>query len=45
MKKFEIPELEIVKFNQKDIIITSTCECVECPECPEQDSCPYKDWT
>jgi len=42
MKAFVIPEIEIVRFEQKDVITTSqVCGCVECPQCPEKDSCSY----
>lgn len=40
MKMFEIPEVEFVRFDQRDVIVTSTCECVECGVCPEGDHCP-----
>lgn len=44
MKKFEIPMVEIVYFDQKDVIATSVCTCVECTICPEgKDSCPRHD--
>lgn len=44
MKKFETPMVEIVYFDQKDVIATSTCPCVECDICPEgKNSCPLHD--
>ena len=43
MKKFEIPMVEIVYFDKKDVITTSSCDCVECPICPEGDHCPSVD--
>lgn len=42
MKKFEVPEFEIITFEQKDIIAES-CTCVECGVCPEGDHCQYHD--
>ena len=39
MKRFAIPEAEIIYFVKKDIIITSTCKCVACAECPETNYC------
>ncbi len=41
MKMFVAPEVEIIVFDQKDAIVTSTCDCVECTPCPEKDHCPY----
>lgn len=36
MKKFVVPNVEVVRFNQRDVIVTSTCVCVDCPSpCPE----------
>lgn len=37
MKKFENPMVEIVYFDQKDVIATSpvVCTCVECTICPD----------
>ena len=35
MKKFEVPTLEVVRFNQKDILTTSSCWCDACTVCPE----------
>lgn len=44
MKKFEIPMVEIVYFDQKDVIATSVCGCVECTVCPEgKNNCPTHD--
>lgn len=34
MKEFVIPDIEIIRINQKDIIVTSTCVCVDCTICP-----------
>lgn len=42
MKKFEIPEAEVVSFEQEDVI-TASCTCVECGVCPEGDHCPKFD--
>ena len=46
MKKFEIPEAKVVRFDQKDIIVTSGCYCVDCPDgCPEgSDNCQCVDF-
>ena len=41
MKEFIIPEVEVVVFDQKDVIVTSTCGCVSCIPCPEKDHCQY----
>lgn len=46
MKKFEIPEAEVIHFVKKDIIVTSCptdCICVECKPCAEGDHCTYFD--
>lgn len=44
MKKFEIPEVEVVSFEKKDIITTSVpCKCVECTVCPEGNDCELND--
>lgn len=43
MKEFMKPEVEIVYFNQKDIITESPCPCVQCGVCPEGDHCPKYD--
>ena len=44
MKKFEIPMVEVVYFDKKDVIATSyTCDCVECGVCPEGNHCPSYD--
>ena len=47
MKKFEIPEMEVVRFSMKDIIATSTCpKCNDCGECGEgKDNCPCNDFS
>lgn len=34
MKKFLVPEVEVVFFGKQDIVATS-CKCVDCAECPE----------
>lgn len=45
MKDFEIPELEVVRFEKKDIIVTSTCVCVDCKECPAgKNNCECNDF-
>jgi len=41
MKKFEIPEVEIVYFEID--VVTASCKCVECGICPEGDHCPRYD--
>ena len=44
MKKFEIPEVEVVRFVQKDIITSSSCVCVDCTVCPPgSNNCKYHD--
>ena len=44
MKKFEIPEIEVVHFEKDDVISTSTCVCVDCKECPPgSNNCRYHD--
>ena len=45
MKKFEVPEVETVYFEQKDIITESVpCGCVECTVCPDgKDNCTMDD--
>lgn len=44
MKKFEIPMVEVVSFDQKDVIATSNCRCVDCGVCPPgKDNCEYVD--
>ena len=44
MKKFIVPEVEMVYFEQKDIISTSQCRCVDCTVCPPgKDDCKYYD--
>ena len=47
MKKFMVPEVEVVRFNQKDVIVASTCVCVDCPDgCPEgKNNCQCVDFT
>lgn len=47
MKKFMVPEVDVVRFNQKDVIATSLCTCVDCKEgCPEgKDNCQCVDFT
>ena len=35
MKTFQEPEVEIIRFDQKDIIATSSCVCDACTVCPE----------
>ena len=45
MKKFEKPEVVVVKFEQKDIIATSLCECDDCGVCEEgKNHCPCVDF-
>lgn len=34
MKQFNTPEITIIRFDQTDIISTSTCVCVDCTVCP-----------
>jgi len=41
MKKFEIPEVEVVYFKQD--VVTASCDCVECGVCPEGDHCQKDD--
>lgn len=41
MKEFEVPEVEVVVFDKKDIITASDCGCVSCIPCPEKDHCSY----
>jgi len=44
MKKFEVPEMEVVYFNKNDIIVTSICDCHDCPQCEEgSNDCPCVD--
>lgn len=47
MKKFAVPEIEVVRFVKNDIITASSCVCVDCPEgCPEgKDNCQCVDFT
>ena len=47
MKKFAIPEVEVIHFVKKDVIATSGCFCVECQvcppgsnDCPKYETCP-----
>jgi hypothetical protein len=43
MKKFVVPEVEVVYFEQKDVIATSAT-CAECGVCPEgKDNCRLDD--
>lgn len=45
MKAFKAPVVEIVYFDQKDIIVTSLCVCVECTTCTEgKDDCACYDF-
>lgn len=41
MKKFMVPEVEIVYFGQRDVIATSVpCTCVDCTICdPGKNDC------
>lgn len=47
MKKFAIPEAEVIRFVKKDIIASSACPtdciCVECLPCAEGNHCTYYD--
>lgn len=46
MKVFEAPQLEIVRFGQKDMLTTSCppdCICVECLPCEDSNHCTYYD--
>lgn len=43
MKIFKVPMVEIVYFDQKDIIATSACFCVECLTCEEGNDCKCND--
>lgn len=47
MKVFEVPQVEIVRFGQKDVLTTSSCPtdctCVECLPCVVGDDCEYYD--
>lgn len=45
MKEFKAPEITVVHFDQKDVILTSSCACVECKVCPpESNDCPCYDF-
>lgn len=46
MRRFEVPEVEIVWFDHNDIMTASTCVCVDCKEpCPEgKDNCQCVDF-
>ena len=44
MKKFVAPKIEVVVFEQNNLIVTSSCVCVDCNKCPEgSDDCEYVD--
>ena len=46
MKKFMVPEIEVVSFRKDDIIATSTlCECDECYDCHDGKHCPCFDFS
>ncbi len=34
MKAFRAPQSEVIYFEQKDVIATSGCVCVDCTVCP-----------
>jgi len=34
MKAFTVPAMEVVRFEQKDIVTASACVCDECTVCP-----------
>ena len=45
MKKFVIPEAEVIRFVKKDIITESDCGCVDCTICPSgKNDCPGYDF-
>ena len=46
MKVFEVPAVEVVHFDQKDVIVTSIpCKCVDCGECgDDKNNCPCNDF-
>ena len=44
MKKFSVPKVEVVIFEQSNLIVTSSCVCVDCNACPEgSNDCEYKE--
>lgn len=44
MKKFEVPEIEFIFFNNRSVIATSTCGCDNCTICPDgKNNCPCVD--
>ena len=46
MKEFKAPKLEVVYFNQNDVIATSDCRCVTCTICPpNKNDCACYDFT
>lgn len=46
MKEFLVPEVEVIRFAQKDVIATSVCTCVDCQVCPEgKDNCQCVDFS
>lgn len=45
MKEFKNPEIEVVYFNQDDVIATSLCPCDKCPDCEDgKNHCPCFDF-
>lgn len=47
MKAFKEPEMDIVYFTEKDVIVASNpCGCVDCGVCPPgKNDCACYDWT
>lgn len=47
MKAFKVPEMEIVYFSERDVIVASTpCVCVDCNICPPgKNDCGCYDFT
>ena len=46
MKVFEVPQVEIVRFGNADVLTTSCptdCTCVECLPCEAGNHCTYYD--
>lgn len=40
MKAFKIPAMQVIRFEQGNIVSTSVCRCVNCTVCPEgKDNC------
>lgn len=44
MKKFEVPQMEVVHFGNMSVMTSSPgCDCVECTPCEEGNHCKYVD--